>query len=175
MIRQTALRMTYAATYALTFALCDVPARAAEVVFEQQEVLRFDWARHLLTYEVEFERGKARADALSLVDSEGKALPFQLSEVETHRDGSIRRAKVSFYGELPANGSMRYVLRTEAGEASAPARPVTASAEPGQALEMSNSTTAVRLLPAGKVTPGAPVPLAEAPGPVQGFRLAGGH
>jgi len=175
MIRQTALRMTYATTYALTFALCAVPARAAEVVFEQQEVLRFDWARHLLTYEVEFERGKARADALSLVDAEGKALPFQLSEVETHKEGWIHRAKVSFYGELLANGSMRYVLRTEASEASAPASPVTASAEPGQALEMSNSTTAVRLLPAGKVTPGAPVPLADAPGPVQGFRLAGGH
>ena len=155
--------------------LCATPAQAAEVVFEQQEVLGFDWARHLLTYEVEFKRGQARADNLSLLDAEGAETPFQVSAVEAHRDGSIRRAKISFYGELPANGSMRYVLRTGAGKASAPTRPVTASAKPGQALELANSATAVRLLPAGKVTPAAPLPLAEVPGPVQGFRLAGGH
>ena len=75
MIRQTALRMTYAATYALTFTLCAVPARAAEVVFEQQEVLGFDWARHLLTYEVEFKRGQANAGNLSLLDAEGASGP----------------------------------------------------------------------------------------------------
>ena len=53
------------------------------------------------------------------MDAEGAETPFQVSAVEAHRDGSIRRAKVSFYGAPPANGSMRYGLRRGTGKASA--------------------------------------------------------
>ena len=160
-----------------TLALCAAPARAAEVVFEQQEVLGFDWPRHLLTYEVEFRRGQADVGNLSLVDAEGAATPFQVSAVEAHRDGSIRRAKVSFYGALPAGGSMRYVLRTGAATDAPPplgVRPVGVDEGDGGSLVLSNGYTAVRL-PGGRVEPEEPMPLGEAPGPIQRFQLAGGQ
>ena len=40
--------------------------KAAEIVFEQKEVLGKDWPRKLLSYEVEFGKGEARGDQFSL-------------------------------------------------------------------------------------------------------------
>jgi hypothetical protein len=156
---------------------CAESTRAADVVFQQQEVLGYDWPRHLLTYDVEFKSGQARTDAMSLRDAEGAAVPFQVSDGERHGDGSIRKAKVSFYAALPADGELRYVLSTMATRDARPSlgvKPVTVNAAGNGAVTMSNAYTAVRL-PAGRSNLAKPIPLAKAPGPVQAFRLANGQ
>ena len=151
--------------------------RATEVVFQQQEVLGYNWARHLLTYDVEFKSAEARTDALSLRDAEGTAVPFQMSDVQQRPDRSIRKAKVSFYAALPADGELRHVLGGAAGKDARPSlgvKPVTANAAGNGAVTLSNSYTAVRL-PAVRSNLAKPVPLARAPGPIQAFRLANGN
>jgi hypothetical protein len=152
------------------------PTQAAEIVFQQPEVLGYDWPRKLITYDVRFGAGDAKDDALSLRDAKGSAAAFQLSRVERHRDGSIRKAKVSFYAALPADGDMRYVLSTSRDDkvkppsVGKPARVDTASS--GE-VTLSNGFTAVRL-PAGRSRLAKPAALAEVPGPVRGFRLIDG-
>lgn len=156
---------------------CAETTRAAEVVFQQQEVLGYDWPRHLLTYDIEFRSGQAKTDTLSLRDAEGAAVPFQFSDVERHGDGSIRKAKVSFYAALPADGQLRYVLDTAAGKDARPSldvKPVTVNGAGNGAVTMSNAYTAIRL-PAGRSNLAKPVPLSKAPGPIQAFRLANGQ
>jgi len=153
------------------------PARAAEVIFKQQEVLGYDWPRHLITYDVEFRSGQAKSDTLSLRDAEGAAVPFQVSDVERHGDRSIRKAKVSFYAALPADGNLRYALSTETTRDAQPSldvKPVTVNAAGNGAVTLSNAYTAVRL-PASRSEIAKPIPLAKVPGPIQTFRLANGQ
>jgi hypothetical protein len=118
----------------------------------------------LLTYDVEFKSGQARTDALSLRDAEGAAVPSQLSDVERHGDGSIRKAKVSFYAALPADGNQRYVLTTTTRRDARPSldvKPVTVSGAGNGAVTLSNSYTAVRL-PPSRLHLAKPVALANA-------------
>jgi len=152
------------------------PAQAAEIVFQQPEVLGYNWPRKLITYDVRFGVGDAKGDALSLRDAKGNGVAFQLSQVERHRGGSIRKAKVSFYAALPADGAMRYVLSTSRDDkvkAPSVGKPVKVDTAPSGEITLSNAFTAVRL-PAGGSPLAKPIPLAEAPGPVRGFRLIDG-
>jgi hypothetical protein len=154
--------------------LCPGPARGAEIVFSQPEVLGYDWPRHLLAYPVEFEPGQARAGALSLWNAEGVETPLQVDVTDWHADGSIREAAVRFYAALPADGRLHFTLKTRAGAKARPDVTPVSVKTTRDALILGNGHTAVRL-PGGRTEHPEPIPLAEAPGPIQGFRMAHGE
>jgi hypothetical protein len=85
---------------------------AAEIVFEQKEVLGKDWSRKLLAYKAEFGKGEARGNQFTLKDSAGKPVPVQVDALDTHSDDSIRKAMVRFYAALPMGTAMRFALHT---------------------------------------------------------------
>ena len=98
---------------------------------------------------------------MSLRDAEGNAAAMQLSQVERHRDGSIRKARVSFYAALPADGEMRYVLSTSRDDKVKPSSggmPVKVDTAGNGEVTLRNGFTAVRL-PAGRSRLAKPVPL----------------
>jgi hypothetical protein len=163
-----------------------MPLLAAPLaVFDCRERVARTWPRVLVTYPVSFDRGQARVGRVRLVDAAGTEQPCQFSRVETHNDGSIKSARLSFYAELPKGGSYHYELvpgKPAAGT------PVATTLRDGL-LTLDNGVTAIRL-PAGTKAYKTPLSLVfghrtMAPcktleaaglafGPVDGVRLADG-
>jgi len=114
-------------------------------VFECIERTGHDWHRTLVTYQVEFERGRVTSDTVRLVGADGNEVPCQFWQVKNHEDGSIASAHLSFYAELPKNGSYRFELQSGARNTGQPVE----VEDDGVHLTLDNGLTAVRL-PAGK-------------------------
>ncbi len=162
--------------------------------FEARDYLQRDWARTLVTYRVSGAEVRSR-----LVDTAtGLDVPFQLSRVESARNGRIASARLSFFAALTNSGSYRVEwagdvdtsTRRSAGNATDPALP-RVSTQDGL-LTLENGLTAIRLPAAGEVTFKEPLPFGQdqdamvaaygkqieagvAPGPFQGLRLADGR
>ncbi len=135
----------------------------------------------------------AKPGEMHLVDTAtGAEVPFQLSAVRLGRKPLLRpaplaAARISFYAELPADGSYRYELHP--GKPSPNPEPRTLNppiaASNGNGLTLDNGLVAIRLPPVGERVFDPPVPfetddiaalgrLGSAPGPVFGLRLADG-
>ena len=168
-----------------------VAATAAEplATWECRERLGLDWARTLVSYQVQFDPGKAKAGEVRLVDAAGTEAPVQLWRVQNHPDGSLASARVSFYGQLPRDGSYRYQL-LPGKPAAAPNGP--SATTQGGLLMLDNGIVALRLPAPGTVKFDKPPTMhtdhaamvklfgkqAEngvAPGPIQGIRLNDGR
>src|ERR1022692_2391849 len=78
-------------------------------VLEDHAGLR-DWGPELVTYRLTSGGGELRQAQLTLVDTQGKAVPFQLADVKSS-GGFITEANLSFVARLPKGGSYRYVLK----------------------------------------------------------------
>jgi hypothetical protein len=146
---------------------------AAQIVFEQKEVLGKDWSRKLLSYQVEFGKGEARDGQFTLKDSEGNLVPVQVDVLETHSDDSIRKAVVRFYAELPLGTTMRFVLNTNKEGSPTPTRAVHAVMGNDEPVSIANSFTSV-MFPKSQPQLQNPKSLQEVPGPLKNFRLANG-
>ena len=116
---------------------------AAQIVFEQKEVLGKDWPRKLLSYEVEFRKDEARDGQFSLKDSAGNPVPVQVDALDTHSDDSIRKAMVRFYAELPVATTMRFALHTNKEGNPSPKRAAHAVMENDEPVAIANSFTTV--------------------------------
>ena len=111
-------------------------------VFECREYVGRDWPRTLVTYALDLKPGQAKPGEVRLQDTQGKEVPSQLSRLQTHPDGSIATARLSFYAELPKGGGYRYSL--EAGRPAAAANAPNTSVG-GNLLTLDNGVAAVRL------------------------------
>lgn len=181
-------------------------AAAAEplAVFEIRERLGIDWPRTLVTYELMAQGGRmtveggpsvrlsrpATPGALSLVNADtGDETPFQLWQINQADDGSMAAARISFYTDLQAGGTVRYELSERAGGSTdyELAPPTVVSNDNGLLLE--NGLTGIRLPAAGEQRFTPPLRMnieslhhtvAESidagfvPGPIQGIRLLDG-
>ena len=158
-------------------------------VFQCVERLGRDWPRTLVTYQLGFEPGKVKPGPMHLLDQNGNQVPCQLSRVTKHDDGSVKSARVSFFAELPKDGSYRYSLVR--GDLAAPQRPLFPLPDPNY-LTLSNGLTALRMPRHGVVTPGQALRFGTSheemvklygkqveggviPGPFQGMRLSDGR
>jgi len=179
---------------ALAFVICGAAAAQARAIatFEATEMLGIDWARTLVTYDVQFKRGEVTRDAFHVRDDADNVKPCQLSSVARYDDGSIESAQVSFYAELPAGETYRYELLPGA-EPVVENTPTVAEAD--GFLIIDNGITAFRMPGAGVHTPAQPLRFANyadehaemlslyarqaehgiIPGPLQGMQLNNGE
>ncbi len=148
-------------------------AHAAERIFTQTEVLGKDWGRDLLHYAVSFTPGEAKIAELVVLDANARPVPFQLSNVVAHPDGSVKSARVSLYGELKAYDTLRYALNTGAPKPPAFDMGIRVTQKENAPLELQSKITAVRL-PASVTFP-EPKALTDVPGPVREFRPSHGR
>ncbi|MDR2674189.1 MAG: hypothetical protein LBC18_04795 [Opitutaceae bacterium] len=86
----------------------------------------YHWPRTLVSYEVEFGGAAPRLEELALVrQPSGAAVPAQFSEVATRPDGTLSRARVHFFCDLPPGAKRVFELRRraagDAGDAAAAA------------------------------------------------------
>ncbi|MCW5893795.1 MAG: hypothetical protein KIT14_25050 [bacterium] len=93
------------------------PAPDAVVLFNPHP---FAWTAQPFATTLAWPPGVVRG-GLALLDEQGRRVPSQLEEVETHRDGSLRRAVVVLAPTLPALGTLR--LRCTSAPAPAEAGP----------------------------------------------------
>jgi len=130
-------------------------------VFECVERTGRDWHQTMVTYAVEFETGHATPGTVRLVDARGDEILFQFWRVKNHADGSIASARLSFYAELPKNGSYRFELQRGKPTAGIPADVKTDAG----LLTLDNGLTAIRL-PAGERQFQPPLAMASGQMPV---------
>jgi len=110
-------------------------------IWQCRERLGPDWPRTMLTYRVQLKPGEASPDEVRLLDAAGTDVPLQLWRVQKHPDGSLASARVSFYAELPKDGTFRYeLLRGKP----AGGNPPTAAVD-GGLLTLDNGIVAARL------------------------------
>ncbi|MCL1857120.1 MAG: hypothetical protein FWF84_05740, partial [Kiritimatiellaeota bacterium] len=179
MKRMTAVMLAVAVSAALT-------ARA-ERTFAVREWINRDWPRTLLNYDIEAAPGEFVAGKTELVDGEGQAVQHQVTVVEAHDDGSIAKARVSFYAALAKGSEGAYTLRSAESPTEFPDR-VTAHEDvrpPSENVEgerprephlVVESAEAGVSVPAPCVTVfDPPVAASEVPAPILGFRLADGR
>jgi len=150
-----------------------VPAAAEPLaVFDTYNWVEHDWPRTLVTYQVEFQAGQVTQGEVKLLDADGTEHPFQLWRVEAHPDGSIARARLSFFAELPEGGRYRFELHPGKPREIADAAQINATPEH---LMLDNGAVAVRLLPVGEKVLPEPKSMADVPGPFIGVRLLDGR
>ena len=79
--------------------------------FTIKEYLNHNWPSQILNYRVAFKEGECHVGSLKLFELEsGKAVPFQLSSVETWRRSRLKSATLSFFGSLSANKTRTWQL-----------------------------------------------------------------
>ena len=120
---------------------------------------------------------------MRLTDAAAAEIPFQLSNIKTHPDGTLASASVSFYGALEPNRAYAYQLRAEKPTTQLP---MVKAQKSDAGLVLDDGITAVWLpqpvtLQEGKMflfSDEAPAQgdgdKTVAPGPIQGIRLADG-
>ena len=107
----------------------------------------------------------------SLTNADGELVPVQVDAFETHEDGSIKKAKVRFYGELKADDQMRYVLNTDQAKNPTPPQATHAIVGNDGSVALTNEFTSVEF-PLSKAKLAKSLPLTEVPGPLKSFQLA---
>ncbi|MHB9130137.1 MAG: hypothetical protein ACYDBB_03480 [Armatimonadota bacterium] len=144
--------------------------QAAEKTFTITDITGHGWAPQLVTYHVRFDP-PVRDGALVLRDAAGTECPFQLSQA-VKPAGRLSAADISFIAAMPPNGTVSYTL---ADSATRPAKPANALGKvTRQYLEVDNGTVGIRLAAPGEKAFRSPVPVANVPAPIVGYRLADG-
>lgn len=136
-------------------------ASVTEAAFEQVIILRehlgCSWSNDVVHQSVVFPKDTSMLPRDLALFQDEKAIPMQLDNVATNRDGRLVSADVWFRTDLPARGVRTFILRNgKRSEATDLALTKT-----GDILELANALTAVRL---GQWTNG----------PLLGVRLASG-
>jgi hypothetical protein len=83
----------------------------AELVFEAREWTSRDWPRVLVHYDIEAAQGEFVKGKTELTGTDAEAVQHQVEVAEAYDDGSLKKARVSFYAALPKDGEYRFVLR----------------------------------------------------------------
>jgi hypothetical protein len=174
-------------------------------VFEAHETLNRDWPRTLVTYQVtgigarssgkesDSSDGSDLSDTIrlkmpiqpalwKLVDTAtSNEVPFQLSQIEKDKKGTITSARLSFFASLSSNGLYRYEFLAGPSTLNPEPRTLSSSSSNGF-LTLDNGLTALRLPSAGEKTFEVPLSFSAypgetgaAPGPIQGMRLSDGR
>jgi len=98
------------------------------------------WEAELIHYDLSFDQGVLPEGSIKLVSVGGKEHPVQLSQVERHADGSLRRARVSLVVTLEPHSTMAWRLVS--------GKPMAASdlivQQTGDRLEVTTSRTGAR-------------------------------
>lgn len=153
--------------------LCVLAAHAGERRLAVKEWISRDWPRMLLNYDLTCEPGEFRSGQVQVLDAAEQAVPSQVQVLATHRDGSIARCRVSFYGELPKDSAFVYLVRSVKKPAAT--LPLVQAKAVKDVLEVTSPVAGVRIpAPGGKVFK-TPVDAAQVPVPILGYRLANGQ
>lgn len=70
-----------------------------------------EWIEEPVTYTQTFKEGECKAGSFRLVEREnGADLPYQISDLALHTDGSVRSLSITFLASIPALGRKEYDL-----------------------------------------------------------------
>ena len=148
-------------------------ALAAERTFPLVNWLERDWPRMLLHYDITGQPGEWKSGKVQVLDPVGEPVPCQLVVLEQHKDGSLKRGRLSYYAELPKGGNLDYRLVPAPKPAAFPAG--VAAKKVGAALEVSSAVAGVRIPAPGGQQYKTPVAPATVPAPILGYRLSTGQ
>jgi hypothetical protein len=150
----------------------DRQPRPVTRVFQLKELLEHAYTDELVSFPVAFAPGECRTASLRLLDEGGKALTYQLSEVQ--EDGVfLRKAKVWFWVDsLPAMGQRSFTLYGSKSPACKapkwPASPILCSQLAADTVEVTNGVFSLRL--AGNASFAEPKNAKDVGGPLRGFK-----
>jgi len=146
-------------------------ASSSQIVL--RDYLGHCWRQELVHYPMEFGAGEVKPNRLRLQDGAGRDVPFQLSDVEIHKDGSLASASVWFIvDELPANGERTW--RLSRGRKTPRFKTDLVVSQSRNGIEITTPKVGVRLV-GGRKAFDPPVSAEGVPSPVQGFRLRSGQ
>ncbi len=146
---------------------------AAEHQLSLSNCVAHDWPRTLLHYDLTFAKGEMKPREFQVLDAAGATVPAQLDVTERYPDGSVKAGRVCFYAALPKGASATYHVTAVRKPALVLPR-VTVKTH-GGVMEVSSDTLGVRLPAPRLVSFTTPVPPAQVPAPILGYRLAGGQ
>lgn len=155
-----------------------VDTHAAQRVFTCRNWVDRDWPRTLLHYDINARPGEFTPGATVLRDARGRPLQHQVVALDTHPDGSLRQARVSFYAELGKDAQWTYTLCAADQPTAAFPERVTARRRGffrRRMLEVTSNEVGVLLPPPGEHVFGRPADPARVPPPILGWRLADGQ
>ena len=159
---------------ALLLAGC-VGAFAAERVFTLKDYANlYDWGPEMVTYHLTSAGQEFQVGKLTLTDTTGQVVPFQLSAVHTDRKGYLLRADLSFVARLPKGGSYRYTLAPSTTDESNTGSAV-ALRTLGNLTEVGNQFFTLRLPGVHTTSYKTPVDAATVPAPIAGWKRADGE
>ena len=163
---------------ALLFALAlALPAGAASTTVTLRDYLGAGWTDELVHYPLTFAPGALKGEPSVRVETAGKPLASQISDITRHPDGSVQSCSVWFFATVPPNGAVTYTLT--------PGR--TSPREPGVSVDLKNDSVTLKTpdpgslgvrLPRPKQPPVARayfrLPASAAPAPIQALLLPSG-
>lgn len=154
-----------------------LPVAAGTQAFTIEEPLNREWNNELLHFPFQAPNGQCVAESLRLTGPDGKAVPVQLSEVQTWPNTAfVKSATLSFVLEkLPPQATQVYTAQFAGSAAGLPAPPpagVTVTQGDGT-VELTTSAFGARLLLGESAYP-VPRPNTAVPGPLAALRLANG-
>jgi hypothetical protein len=142
------------------------PTAAGVMEFVVRESCGRDWTNELLSFPVEYPRGR-QAHTRLVFHGPGGVVPTQISDAEHHADGSLARAVASCRVNLGAGRKLMLCLKP--GDSPAPRDRLIWRAERSGMIEAGNSRFAVKV-PVSGTYPGN-----AAPGPVAAIRIGKGE
>lgn len=153
-------------------ACCVIEQAAAARTFTIREPFGLAWGPDRVSYRVEFPKGAAVPDGLSLRDRRGNPVAVQLSDTILWPDKkTVRSAVLSFMATLEPDEVGQWTL-VHGVVPVAPPRSDLVVVESADAIELSTSKVAIRL-PSGAKTFETPVPAGQLPAPILGVRIGG--
>ena len=160
----------YRIAVAAALVMASLPTWAGETTFRVKELLGREWRDELLDRQFEAPPGACHPGSVRLQGSEGRLLPVQLSNIETHPGSDmVRRARVSFLADLApfavGEWTLMYGAEPRPAGAGLPDLGLTAVVEEDD-IVLANGALRIRL-PAGGTTFSTPERAANVPGPVR--------
>jgi hypothetical protein len=152
------------------WALVSPPAWGGVKEFTLTDHLRRDWKDEPVHFPIEFVAGDCDGRHLQLTQQwNGRRVVVQLTDIQRHADGSVRKALVTFVADMPARQSRTWRLEWGAQITSAPGpTPLTVQRQ-GEAVVLCSGPIAVRVPAEGRRFP-QPVPAVSVPAPLAGVR-----
>ncbi|MHB9132382.1 MAG: hypothetical protein ACYDBB_15030 [Armatimonadota bacterium] len=153
--------------------LCAVIGTAAPTTVTIRDFLGLEWHDELVHSDLTLPAGQLKGEALVQVSAGKTVLPSQVSDVTRYPDGSLKRCRVWFFANVPANGAAIYTLTP--GKAGTKTAGVTAATTPDTVTLATAGPHAIGIrLPNGAKQFDWPVAAAQVPGPLQGLLLPSG-
>ena len=133
-----------------------------------------DWKNELVHYAFALPQGALPGAAVARVESGGRAVASQVSDVVRHDDGSIRTMNVWFFADVPAGSAASYTITPGKSGPAAPGVIVKTTPDTIELATQAPQTVGIRLLH-GEKRFAWPTAAADVPGPVQGLLLPSGR